>query len=306
VNQASVATATVMILEFNNVSLTRGAVRALNDVSFSVSAGQVIFLVGRNGAGKTSLIKCATGLIEDFSGEISLFGAGNKSKRQFREMKTKVGVMIDSPFGYEHLSAEQNLEVFRQYFGLPKPVVGNTLILLGLERVSNRKLHDLSLGMRQRLSIGLAILNDPGLVILDEPFANLDVESKIQMRNLISFLQREKSTSFLISSHDLEEAHTLASRIFFLHEGRLRLIIERECFDRIVIGALPLDQIPNDDFWAILKESAMLYRIHDSKMEFLLVDDKARQLITRTCEKFDLSPAYQKATLEEAYLLSNA
>lgn len=291
-----------MIIEFENVSLVRNSRSILRDISFSVAEGQVVFLVGPNGAGKTSLIKCASGLVKGFGGNIRIFDCdvrevGNISSEH-------LGVMIDSPFGYDYLSPRQNLEVFRRYFGLNKSFVGQTLELVGLHEVADRKLGSLSLGMRQRLSIGLSVLNHPKCIILDEPFSNLDVESRVLIRNLISSLQENSKTTFLISSHDLDEAANLATRVLFLKQGNLNLDLERVDFAEVMIASIQHDHPNKLKIIEIIHESKLLSRLNRLNFEVLLTKPEFISRFKSYSENGGVSIELRKASIEDVYFFN--
>ena len=253
----------------DNVLVTReltrryGTVEALSQASVTVEKGQIYGLVGRNGAGKTTLIRLISGQSHPTSGEIELFGA--TSPRDLNRMRARTGAMVEIPSFYPYLTAEQNLEYYRIQRGIPgKRCVGEALELVNLTDTGKKKFKHFSLGMKQRLGLALALMNQPEFLLLDEPINGLDPEGIVEFRELLLQINRERQTTILISSHILSELSNLATCYGFIEKGRLIEEISgarlqekcRECLELTVDDpsgtALALEQQLNTRDYEIL------------------------------------------------------
>ena len=185
----------------------------------------VILMVGVNGAGKTTLIRLLTGLNFKSEGEIILFGHNDNLQYE----RSKIGCTIEMPALYKDMTASQNLEVQRIQRGIPnKSCIADTLELIGLSNAGKKRVANFSLGMKQRLALGVALLGEPEFLILDEPVNGLDPTGIIELRELLKKLVKERETTILISSHILSELHQLATCYGFLHKGELLKQISAE------------------------------------------------------------------------------
>lgn len=207
-----------IICETKNLSKKYKDFYALNNVNMAISKGEIYGLVGENGAGKTTLIRLLTGLIFKSEGEIFLFGHNDNLQYE----RSKIGCTIEMPALYKDMTATQNLEVQRIQRGIPnKRCIDDVLELVGLSNTGKKRVANFSLGMKQRLALGVALLGEPDFLILDEPVNGLDPTGIIELRELLKRLVRERETTILISSHILSELHQLATCYGFLHKGKL-------------------------------------------------------------------------------------
>lgn len=211
-----------------NVLAARGltkryrSVTALDGLDLDVPQGSIYGLVGRNGAGKTTLIRLVCGLQTPDSGTIELYGASNGDGASMARARRRLGAMIEGPALYPELSAEDNLKTQNRVLGVPDD--GNVpalLDLVGLRDSARRRARDLSLGMRQRLGLAVALAGSPDFLVLDEPINGLDPQGIIDMRELIMRLNREQGITILISSHILDELSRLATHYGFIDSGRM-------------------------------------------------------------------------------------
>ena len=196
-----------------------GAIVALAGLDLSVPAGVVYGFLGPNGAGKTTTMRLLTGLIQPDAGSIDLLGG--PFRRRDRRRLFEVGALIETPAFYPYLSARENLRVLAAT-GSPVPAgrVEELLDLLGLRDRANDKVADFSLGMKQRLGICAALLNDPRLLLLDEPANGLDPAGIVAMRETLRYLAVAGKTVF-VSSHILPEVQQLADVVGIIAHGRL-------------------------------------------------------------------------------------
>lgn len=193
---------------------------ALDHVDMTIRRGAIYGFIGQNGAGKSTLMKLVTGLAFPTSGSIELFGATGGA--ELVRARRRMGVSIENPALYPQMTAADNLEAHRLQQGIPgRDCVKRTLELIGLSGTGRKKAKNFSLGMKQRLALGVALLGQPEFLILDEPTNGLDPMGVVEMRELLTRLGREMGITILISSHILSELHLLATHYGIIHKGRL-------------------------------------------------------------------------------------
>ena len=208
-----------------NVLVTRGLCKrfgtsmAVDHVDMRVERGQIYGLVGKNGAGKTTLMRMITSQSFPNGGEIELFGDSNP--RTLGRMRQRIGAVIETPSFYPFLTAEQNLETYRLQRGITgRECVRESLRLVGLDDTKNKKFKHFSLGMKQRLGIAIALLNNPQLLILDEPTNGLDPVGIEELRELIRSFPA-KGITVILSSHILSEVQQIADHVGIIAGGVL-------------------------------------------------------------------------------------
>ena len=193
-----------------------GRALALQDVSLNVPTGQVYGLLGPNGAGKSTTLGIILGLLRPTSGQVELFGQPWR-----RALLSRVGASLNGPAFYGHLSAAENLEVHARLLGLNAQAVRVTLERVGLDTAGPKAAGQFSTGMKSRLALGMALLPEPDLVILDEPQNGLDPEGIHALRlQLREYAARGKTV--IISSHQLGEMEHLPDIIGVIHGGVLK------------------------------------------------------------------------------------
>ena len=205
------------ILRTNTVSKKYTNYYAVDKVSISIKKGEIYGLIGENGAGKSTLMKMIAGLVEPSEGSIELFGNFVPQTE-----RNRIGCVIEPPAIYAELTANQNLEVFRKAYGLSsKESVQQILKQVGLSQYENKIVKKFSLGMKQRLAIGVALLGNPDFLILDEPINGLDPTGIQDMRNFLLKLNREEHITIMISSHILGELSKIATKYGIIKNGKL-------------------------------------------------------------------------------------
>lgn len=206
------------VLELRSLTKRYGNNVAVNRADLSIAQGEIYGLVGLNGAGKTTIIRMISAQTIPTAGEIVLFGA--TGERALSRMRARTGVMVETPSFYPYLSALDNLEYYRLQRGIPgKHVAEEALESVGLANTGKKKFKHFSLGMKQRLGLGLALMNRPDLLLLDEPINGLDPEGIVEFRNILLDLSRQRQTTILISSHILPELSNLATCYGFIDKG---------------------------------------------------------------------------------------
>ena len=191
----------------------------LRRVNLCVSTGTIYGFLGPNGAGKTTTLRLILGLLRQQSGSIELFG--QPLRRHRIDILRRVGTSIESPSLYGHLTARENLEVWRRVFGCNASRIGEVLTLVGLAATGRKRAEQFSLGMKQRLSIAVALLHEPTALILDEPTNGLDPHGILEVRDLLLRLNRERGMTVLVSSHILSEIEKLVTDVGIIHRGEL-------------------------------------------------------------------------------------
>lgn len=193
--------------------------QVLHDINLKIPVGSIYGFLGPNGAGKTTTLRLLLGLLKKQSGAIEFFGEDFEKHRI--SILRKTGSLIESPSFYGQLTAAENLEVLQRIYGIPKKRIGEVLQIVGLADTGNKNASRFSLGMKQRLSIAMAILHNPELLILDEPTNGLDPNGIIEMRALLKMLNADHNMTILISSHLLSEIEKLVTHTGIIHKGEL-------------------------------------------------------------------------------------
>lgn len=206
------------VLVTHALSKHYGKAKAVDGVDITVRKGDIYGLVGRNGAGKTTIIRMASGQTIPTGGELALFD--ETTPAGLNRARARTGAMVEVPSFYPYLSARDNLEYYRLQRGIPgKAVVDEALAYVGLADVGKKRFKTFSLGMKQRLGLALALMNHPDLLLLDEPINGLDPEGIVEFRNILLTLNRERGTTILISSHILTELSNVATCYGFIDKG---------------------------------------------------------------------------------------
>lgn len=207
------------IVETTNLSKRFGKEVAVEGLDMKIPKGEIYGFLGPNGAGKTTTIRMLLGLMKPTSGGIQLFQKDLKQHR--KSILAEVGSLVENPSYYPHLTAYENLEALRKILGVKKARIHEVLDVVRLSDVANKKVKGFSLGMKQRLGIAASLLNNPQLLILDEPTNGLDPSGIIEIRNLIKRLPKEKGMTVLISSHLLSEIDQMATTVGIVTKGKM-------------------------------------------------------------------------------------
>ncbi len=210
-----------LAISANKIAKKYGQKSALNDLSLSVAQGEIFGLLGHNGAGKTTTVSILTTLVAPTSGEAKINGFDIQS--QPRQVRGSIGYLPESVQFYEYLTVFENLDYLARLSGLDKPRqrIIEVLELLEFERHLNEKISTFSKGMKQRVGIAQAILHNPRILFLDEPTSGLDPEGVIQLRDLITMLNRKLGMTIFMNTHLLSEVTKLCTQIGILKNGNL-------------------------------------------------------------------------------------
>ncbi|MBC2283014.1 ATP-binding cassette domain-containing protein [Listeria booriae] len=215
------------ILETAALSKKFGDNYAVDHVNMTVQKGDIYGFIGKNGAGKTTFIRLITELMYKNGGDVSLFGSTHP--KDIHQARKRIGAVIEGPSLYPNMTAHQNLNYYLLQKGIPdKNRIDEVLEFVGLENTGRKKYRNFSMGMKQRLGIGLAILHHPDFLILDEPINGLDPMGIIEIRNIILKLNKTYGTTVFISSHILTELALIANRYGIINNGRLVKELSKE------------------------------------------------------------------------------
>ena len=262
------------ILQTHGISVRYGNFLALDDVSISLKNKHIYGFIGENGAGKTTLMRVLTGLLYPTSGTFSLFGKDEPS--DILKMRRHIGSTIEVPALYPEYSAYRNLELQRILIGNPdKEICGKLLEMVGLAEVKESKVRKFSMGMKQRLSIAMALVGKPRLLIFDEPINGLDPKNISELRSLLKRLNEENDVTLLISSHILNELYLLATDYYIIHKGR---IIESLTHDELDEKCRQYIRIKTSELPKCI--TVIENGFHDAK--YTVIDDETLHLFSHT------------------------
>jgi lantibiotic transport system ATP-binding protein len=239
---------TNLIIETSNLSKIFDSKPVVSNVNIRVEQGSIYGFLGANGAGKTTTIKMLLGLLKPTSGEIAILNK-NLSTNKIAIL-SRVGAMIETPCAYGHLTGRENLRFVATLLNINNNRIDECLNIVNLTDNACKKVRDYSLGMKQRLGIALSLLNDPQLLILDEPTNGLDPIGIREMREFIKELPNRLGISLFISSHMLSEINLIATHIGIIHKGNL---IFQDTLDKLKNENYPKYLIRVDDTIATKK-----------------------------------------------------
>jgi ABC-2 type transport system ATP-binding protein len=210
------------IVEFKSAIKTYPSSTALKDLSFSVRRGECYVILGRNGAGKTTALRCLIGLATVDLGSVRVFGVDPKSDA--KEIRQRTAYLPDDPLLYEHLSIVEFLEYASVLWNVPAAMghqrASELMDWLDLSNHKEKFIRNLSRGMKQKLALASGLLHEPELIVLDEPLTGVDVVSARLIKDAIRSLQR-KGATVILATHQMDLAEEMADRIGIIHEGRI-------------------------------------------------------------------------------------
>ncbi len=245
-----------VILRINDLSKTYGPKKALDGVSFEVERGKIYGFIGENGAGKTTAIRAITGLSPIENGTIELFGKSDS--KGLAEARRKMGCLVESPILDMRKTANENLMLQELLYGNKDASKADKILnRVGLGDVKNKKVGNFSLGMKQRLGIALALINDPELLILDEPVNGLDPMGMVDVRELLVSLCRDDGITIVISSHILAELYQLATDYIIISHGHIISTLSKDELDKLCTTHIVMETEHNDEAMSILTSNGI-------------------------------------------------
>ena len=235
------------MISLHDIQKSYGSHQVLKNVDLTVRQGEIYGLIGKNGAGKTTIFKIILGLTRFESGRLSI--AGKSTKAELENGRKKIGFFIGKNF-FDYLTAKENLDYYRRMKGIrDRGETERVLKLVGLDK-SDAKFASFSMGMKQRLGIANAMLGNPEILILDEPVNGLDPQGIADIRNLLTKMNREYGTTIIVSSHILGELEHTATRFGIIDQGRVLREITHEDL-----------KVPNDKIQLRVSDCAEAKRI---------------------------------------------
>ncbi|MCM3741323.1 ATP-binding cassette domain-containing protein [Oceanobacillus luteolus] len=284
---------------------------ALENVNLNIKQGEIYGFIGQNGAGKSTLLRLITGLAFPTEGTIEWFG--NDDPKGLTNAQKRMGALIESPALFPNMSAFENLEIQRIQRGIPgRESIDNILQLVGLMDTKNKKVKNFSMGMKQRLGIGIALLSDPEFLLLDEPINGLDPTGIVELRELIKNINHEKGITVLISSHILSELHLLATSFGIIHKGKLMeeltaKELDEKCrqylqikVDRPAIASTVLEQeLATSDFEIMQDGTIKLYDYLDDIRTVSLALTQKGLIMEHLSQNGDSLESYFSKVIEE-------
>ncbi len=231
-----------MSIEISSLTKNYGTQVAIDNLSLKINKGEIVGLLGPNGAGKSTLIKILTTYLPACQGQISIEGYNLNSET--KKIQSLIGYLPEhNPLELE-LYPKEYLKFVGNFYNVPKSRIDEVIQLTGLTKVLNKKIHKLSKGYRQRVGLAAAIINDPEILILDEPTTGLDPNQLEDIRKLIRTLGERKTV--LLSTHILQEAKAICNRILVLNEGKLVAEHTQSTSNTIVLTVKFNKEVPSE------------------------------------------------------------
>ena len=306
---------TVPCIEFINISKTYKNLLALENISFKIQKGEIFGYIGPNGAGKTTTIKILVGLIQQFRGDVIVFGKNISTKR--KDLYNIIGYHPQDAGFQEWRTVDHAYKTYGRLSGLKSNQLENriqeVLDLIGLSDKRYKKIIHLSGGMFQKLRLGQALLHNPEILVLDEPLSGLDPASRYQFKKVIKALAKEGKT-VLFSSHILNDVQDIADKIGILNEGKIMQIgTPEELQESFQVGNIieisvakksplceNLEQIENIEYVENIKENKQLVYLKPEVDVDLIIPQIIRRLTEQKCKIRSFSLV--KPSLEDVYL----
>ncbi|MEO8609400.1 MAG: ABC transporter ATP-binding protein [Chloroflexota bacterium] len=292
---------TEFAIETQGLTRQYGAVVAVDKLSLQVPRGSMYGFLGPNGAGKTTTIRTLLGLIRPNAGQVMLFGQPFQ-----RKLLGKVGALVETPSLYPNLTGRENLEVTRRLLDAKSAQIERALKIVNLQDVGGKLVKNYSLGMKQRLGIALALLNEPELLMLDEPTNGLDPAGIHEIRELLRRLPTEFGITVFLSSHLLGEVEQIATHLGIINQGKLiyqgtMASLENMREDHVRLGAFEPEGA------LVLLQSAG-YQVHMDDEKRLIVSAARREeaarinatLVKQSKDVYHLS--LERRSLEDIFL----
>ncbi len=279
---------------------------AVNNLSFTVNDGDIYGFLGQNGAGKSTTMRMLLTLIAPTSGTIELFGMNLQTHRN--EILQQVGAVIEKPDVYKYLSAYENLKLFAKLSGMKvtHQQLMHQLEVVGLASRAKDSVKTFSQGMKQRLGIGIALIHNPKLIILDEPTNGLDPQGIADIRNLILHLSKEQGKTIVVSSHLLSEIEQVATKVLIIDKGKK--IVEDSALALFDPAQTIVEIQTNDNVFALQQLQQSNWKNHLQlnrtnavvlKLDKQLIPKLHADLVQMNVQLFSLQPRH---SLEDYFL----
>jgi len=289
------------IITLSNVSKSFELQQVVKDLSLNIPEGSLYGFLGPNGAGKTTTMRVLIGLIVADKGEI--FFKGKNIKDWNKSLFNHVGCFIDSPSYYPNLTAYENLAYIQKITNKPLSEVNRVLKITGIYSAKDKKVKNFSMGMKQRLGLAFAMLNDPDILILDEPTNGLDPEGIHEIRNFLIKLCKEEGKTIFVSSHNLAEIEMMADYIALINQGEL--IYDGKLEDVLISEEYIVKAKQTEEVIQMLTSRGLeITRLKEEKISFKADQNRMalinKQMVEKNIDVYELTP--RKRTLEEMFL----
>ncbi|MGD6810600.1 MAG: ATP-binding cassette domain-containing protein [Candidatus Bathyarchaeia archaeon] len=227
------------IIEVKNLTKTFGKFTAVDDISFAVKKGEIFGLLGPNGAGKSTTLRMLSTLARPTGGAATI--GGYDTVKNDTKVRSLIGIVSEKMIIYERLTAKENLWFFGCLFGIPKEQlnkrIDELLDLVNLAPFKDKQVGTFSTGMRQRMNVIRALLNEPQVLFLDEPTLGLDPQSSVEIREFIKKLNKENGTTIIITTHMMLDADLLCDRIAIVDHGKIIALDTSANLKKATVGA---------------------------------------------------------------------
>ncbi|WP_459129244.1 ABC transporter ATP-binding protein [Guggenheimella bovis] len=289
------------VLEVKGLKKSLGGKLILDDISFTAQAGEVLGFLGPNGSGKTTTIRCITGLIYPNSGTIQI--GGHNIQKDGMKARSLLGCVVENPEPYLYMSGLENLRQVARIRKLPSSEIDRVIRKVGLDGRIRDKVKKYSLGMKQRLGVATALLGNPKLLILDEPTNGLDPDGMREFREMIRSIADDGTTVFL-SSHLLAEVQQICDRVVFIEAGR---VVSTETMSAVRESHTYFVELkPLEEYGSVLSNipGVTIHRVHEGGYEIML-DEMSRVDFIRTVVQKGLPLEgfhFVEKNLEERYV----
>lgn len=293
------------IVQTKNLEKKYKNINMLKGIDMNIPKGSIYGLIGKNGVGKTTLIRLICGLQKPKNGTYSIYGIKNTEKGILKARK-RIGAIIEQPSVYENMTAKDNLIEQYKIIGIPlDKYIDELLEFVKLADAGKKKVKHFSLGMKQRLGIAIALVGHPDFLILDEPINGLDPEGIIDIRELILKLNKESGITFLISSHYLDELSKIATHYGFMSDGKMIKEITKKEFENDCKKSIEIKVDDIKKCVRYLEKNKNSYKvISDNKINIygkINITDLVTDLSILDCK---ISDFHEKETSLESYYIN--
>jgi ABC-2 type transport system ATP-binding protein len=291
------------LVEVNNINKTFGRKKVLDNVSFFIDNNEIVGFVGPNGAGKSTTMKCIASLIFPDQGSVTVSGYDVKRERELA--LSQMASLIESPGLYLDISGRENIKLFASLRNIKEERIKEIYDFTGLKEDLDRNVNGYSMGMKQRLALGIALLSKPKFLILDEPTNGLDPTGVIQLRNTLLELVKNEDISILFSSHQLGEVEKLADRLICINQGKIietpmnilekqKYLIKVDDMDKVV--EVLNDELKELSFEKLGKDTLVFDLVEEELISKILkvILDYGINIIDITKEKQDIEVVYKE------------
>lgn len=268
------------MIEIKQVTKSFKDFKAVDNLSLTIGTGEYLALLGPNGAGKTTLVEMIEGLQFPSSGEIVINGMNWKDDA--KQLRAVMGLSLQETKFIDKVTVEETMELFASFYNLSKARAREVMKVVNLEAKKNAYTVNLSGGQRQKLALGIAILNNPEILLLDEPTTGLDPNARREIWDILLKLKQDKGTTLILTTHYMEEAERLCDRIVIIDGGKIlgdgTLESLLDTFSRGEVITFEVDKKPSEEALDTIVGLQELSWIRDSAKGQLLVDDITQAL----------------------------